>query len=385
MKGNLEYSEFKATNEGYAKSGMPPAKDDVEQEDTISEENISRPYDPSRINVVRQEMPVFQVMRKVESGEINLQPDFQRDIVWDDVRKSKLIESILIRIPLPSFYLDAIDDDEWLVVDGLQRLSTLYDFIKDKFSLSGLEFLGNEIDKKTFTELSRSFQRRIEETPLFLYLIRPETPLKAKLTIFRRINTGGMVLSPQEIRHCLFQGKTTQLLKELASSGEFLEVTTNSIPPKRMDDRECVLRFCTFYLTPYTDYQEPDLDAFLGGGMEEINKMEDEEIKRLEVSFKEAMLKAKEVFGQHAFRKIFEEDAPKNPINKSLFEIWSVSLQKYSFDLLKANKDKIRDRFIKKMNSDSYFVTSITQGTGGVKRVHKRFSTAEDIIKEALK
>lgn len=104
----------------------------VEKEDIIGSESIKQPYDPGRINVVRQEMTVFQVLRKISNKEINLEPDFQRNLVWDETRQSRLIESILIRIPLPSFYMDATNDDEWLIIDGLQRLSTLHRYVNEE-------------------------------------------------------------------------------------------------------------------------------------------------------------------------------------------------------------------------------------------------------------
>lgn len=357
----------------------------VEKEEIIGSESIKQPYDPGRINVVRQEMPVFQVLRKIMNKEINLEPDFQRNFVWDDIRQSRLIESLLIRIPLPSFYMDATSDDEWLIIDGLQRLYTLDRFVnKTEFALSSLEFLEDLKDKR-FTQLPRSYQRRIEDTPLFLYVIRPETPPEAKFTIFKRINTGGMLLNAQEIRHCLYRGKSTELLKKLASSPEFRKATSNSISPARMDDRECVIRFFAFHLTPYQEYQKPDFDIFLGETMTRINQMKDNQIDQLSKSFKEAMTKAEAVFGEDAFRKLESNDqSRRNPINKALFETWSVCLEKYPLDVLVKNQEEIVEKFIWYMNNDREFINSISQGTGDVKKVHKRFSVIEKIIKEGI-
>lgn len=356
-----------------------------DKEDTLSEERIKKPYDPARIKVDPTPMTIFQVMRKVEMKEINLQPQFQRKVVWDDVRQSRLIESILIRIPLPSFYLDAKDDNEWLVVDGLQRLWTLDRFYNKKdLRLQNLEFLGAQLNGKNFDELPRNFQRQIEETHLNLYVIKPDTPPEVKFTIFYRINTGGMVLSPQEIRHCLYQGTATELLIKLADSEEFLAATTDSINTKRMDDRECVLRYCAFHLKPYTEYKESNFNEFLSSTMISINKMKLNEIKALENSFLRAMRISKNVFGQYAFRKMYGRSYPRNPINKSVFEVWSVCLERFDENELLKNKDKIIDSFIEKMDNDDVYFQSVTQGTGGVTRVHKRFSTTLDIIEEVI-
>jgi len=357
----------------------------VEKEDVIGSESIKQPYDPGQINVVRQEMTVFQVLRKIKNKEINLEPDFQRNMVWDETRQSRLIESILIRIPLPSFYMDATNDDEWLIIDGLQRLSTLHCYVnEEEFALQGLEFLEEQKDKK-FTQLPRSYQRIIEETPLFLYIIRPETPSEAKFTIFRRINTGGVFLNAQEIRHCLYRGKSTELLKELASSPEFQKATSNSVSPVRMDDRECVIRFFAFYLTPYHEYQKRDFDYFLGDTMDKISQMPDDELIQISETFKDAMIKVEAVFGKNAFRKPKgKEQSARNPINKSLFEAWSVSLQKYPLDILVKRKEKIKELFVYYMNNDQEFVDSISQGTGGVKKVQKRFDIIEKIIREGI-
>lgn len=356
----------------------------IDEEDTLSEERIEKPYDPTKIQVDPYLMTVFQIMRKIELGEINLQPDFQRHVVWDQIRQSRLIESMLIRIPLPAFYMDARNDNEWLVVDGLQRLWTLDHFYNKKdIRLRGLEFV-KQVEGRSYDELPRSFQRQIEETPLSLHVIKPDTPPEAKFAIFYRINTGGMVLTAQEIRHCLFQGKSTVLLKKLAESKEFMDATTGSINTKRMDDRECVIRFCAFNIQPYTNYKESDLNRFLSNAMQRINEMSEEKIETLENSFLRAMALSRGVFGRYAFRKMFDTEGYRYPINKSLFEVWSVCLEKFTEDVLFANKDKIIKGFINKMNFDRGYLESFTQGTGGVRRVHKRFETTMSIIREAL-
>src|SRR6185437_12871842 len=125
----------------------------VESENVESDEGIVEPFDPSSIKVDREPMSVFQVLRKIDLKEVVLDPDFQRNLVWDPVRRSRLIESALLRIPLPAFYFDGVDANRWLVIDGLQRLSTFREFMTPtSFPLTGLEYLT--------TEEGRSEERR---------------------------------------------------------------------------------------------------------------------------------------------------------------------------------------------------------------------------------
>lgn len=362
---------------------------DVDEEDELSAEPgefaIREPYDPSQIKVDLVPLSAFQVMRKMQLGEIDLQPDFQRHIVWDETRQSRLIESMLIRIPLPAFYLDARDESKWLVVDGLQRLSTLDRFYNKKsLTLTNLEFLP-ELEGKTFDQLPRKFQRQIEDsTILNLYLIRPDTPPRVKFTIFYRINTGGLVLTAQEIRHALFQGTATTLLKQLAATPEFLQATTGSVSTTRMDDRECVLRFLAFFLQPYTAYRTSDLHGFLSEAMQRINGMSNTEITRLEGAFKKAMTNAQLVFREYAFRKIYVEGGRRAPINKSLFEVWSTCLYPYEETALREKRDEILKSFIQLMNDDYKFNQDISQGTGSVRAVQRRFSKIEQLVQRVV-
>jgi len=163
--------------------------------DTSSDDpKINSPFDPTEIRVDTKNTQMDALIKRMNRDEIDLTPDFQRQAgVWNTITQSRLIESMLIKIPLPAFYVDATDDDKWLVVDGLQRLTTIKRFVIDQtMALEGLEFL-TDYNGKKYDQLPRGFQRRIEETDIVIYQIQP-----AHLTVSNLIYSG--VLTPEELR-----------------------------------------------------------------------------------------------------------------------------------------------------------------------------------------
>jgi hypothetical protein len=362
---------------------VPPEPED----DRPSEGRIVRPFDPTKIRVETQAKTIDNLISRMEHDEIVLQPDFQRADVWEDTARSRLIESVLIRIPLPAFYMDATDDEKWIVIDGQQRLSTIRRFVIDKsLRLSNLEFL-TELEGFSFDQLPQSLKRRIRETNITVYLVERGTPPEVKFNIFRRINTGGLPLSAQEIRHALNQGKATEILKELSSSEAFLAATAGGVSPLRMADREMVLRFLAFVLHDPESYPSVEFDTFLSGVMAELNKMEEAELNRLRGRFGVAMNRAKELLGDYAFRKRSSPTARRQPINKALFEAWSVNLDaldKNQMPKLSDRKDQLIRRYIE-LNNDPTFLNSVSQGTGDVKKIQLRFREIRRIVQETLR
>jgi hypothetical protein len=361
---------------------------EVEEEDTTAITEIKKPFDPKKIDIETKPLTLDLLLRRLRSTppEIDLYPDFQRkDSVWSKTKQSRLIESILIRLPLPAFYFDGSDDNKWLVVDGLQRLSTLRNFIITKtLVLENMEFL-THLNGEGFDRLPREFQRRIEETQITAYIIKPGTPEDVKFNIFSRINTGGEPLTAQEIRHALNQGIPAKYVASLADSDSFKKATGN-IKPDRMLNRDFVTRFVAFYLLGYEAY-EPDLDAFLNQGMRQIYELSDRQRENLEEVFSEAMSCAHDIFGQHAFRKPYQQGERKKPISKALFEVWSVALAKLSREdraQLVEKRRILAQEFLGLMDADQEFIAAISQATGDRKRVHKRFSTVQSLIQKVL-
>lgn len=360
----------------------------LEEEDTGSGFEITQPFDPARIRVETKPMVISLLMDRISNREIDLTPGFQRKGgIWSAKAKSQLVESLLIRIPLPAFYMDGSDESRWLIVDGLQRLFTLKSFVIDKvLQLTGLEFLGKECNGKRFDQLPRNLQRRILETQVTVFLIQENTPPEVKFNIFKRINTGGLPLSSQEIRHALNQGKACTLLQELAESGEFKTATNNGIRDDRMGDRECILRFLAFLRTSYRDYRANNIDAFLNQCMIELNHLSDVEVRGLEQRFRRAMVDCYRIFGDKAFRKQNRWSHRRNPINRALFEVWSANIEALSLDevdRLQVRNADLQERFLSLLD-DTSFAGAISYGTGDPQKVRLRFSKVNDIIRETL-
>ena len=324
--------------------------DDVEPENPDAGALIDdvRPFDPSKIDITMKPMTMDLLLKRIKNKEVEFNSAFQRKAgLWSDVRKSQLIESLLLRIPLPAFYFDASDEDKWIIIDGLQRTTALKEFVIDKtLKLSGMEFF-KDLNKLNYDQFPRSFQRRIDETQINVYLVNPSTPENVKFNIFKRINTGGLALEPQEIRNALFQGFATEFLKKLSEEPVFKKSTGGSIQTDRMLDREFVLRFVAFCYLELTDYTG-NIDDFLNQAIIFLNKTTANKRQEIKEKFLYVIQSCYSIFGEHAFRKM-GTDGRRRPINKVIFEAWcrQISMLNSSeVDLVIKHKNKLRKSFV---------------------------------------
>ena len=229
-------------------------------------------FNPKDVRVETKNTQMITLINRIEHDEIVLTPEFQRNPdVWDVKKKSMLIESMMLNVPIPAFYMDAIDDDKWIVIDGLQRLNTILHFvIKKDMKLKQLSIM-KDYEGYKFDELPGEMQRRIKETDVVVYQIREGTPEAVRYEIFNRVNTGGTPLRPQEIRHALHPGPFLDFLARLANSKEF-KLATGEISQVRMGDRECVLRFMAFTFLRPEFYLKDDFNLFLHKAMDVGNR-----------------------------------------------------------------------------------------------------------------
>ena len=322
---------------------------------------------------------IHDVMRRIKQGTYIMDPEFQRDFIWPEDKQSKLIESVLMRIPLPVFYLAEDDQGRMVVVDGLQRLSTFKRFVDGELRLSipGKD----ELNNKQFKNLPPKLQNRVEDCNLIFYIMDSKVPERVRLDIFERVN-GGIPLTRQQMRNCLFMGKATRFLKAEARTEVFLQATGHSLNKDTMRDREFVNRFCAFQLLSVRGYRG-DMDDFLAQVLKEMNGLEPQELRRLSAKFRKSLTNNYEVFGRHAFRKHDEEQEKRNILNASLWDVMSTGLSRYSEEVVESRAEDLRGAFYLLMD-DKEFISSITYSTNSTRRIRHRFRVAGAMFEEVF-
>lgn len=368
----------------------------VEKEDDSSD-GIQEPFDPDQVEVITRTMTVDLLLSRLKTGALNLQPDFQRKAgIWNVVKQSRLIESLLLRIPLPSFYVSQTENEDWEVVDGVQRLTAINRFVAEDeaqaggatLKLKGLQYLGDQFDGKHFSDLPPRLARRIRETEFTFHVILNSTPDVVRFNIFARLNTGGMPLTQQELRHALVPGRARDLLREWASSDAFQRATDYSIKSDRMADREMMLRYIAFseVASPENYSRRDEFGEFLLKAMQSINDMSPSLVEDAKTTFDSAMDVAYRVFRDDAFRKRYSADHYRNPINRALFEAVAVNLARLSAqqrECLVERRQTVTRRFIDLMHEPE-FETAVSEGTSDQKKIRHRFMRVRETFEEIV-
>jgi hypothetical protein len=338
-------------------------------------------YPLDSVFVRKEERTVGEAIKRIKAGRYKLDPDFQRSFVWNVEQQSKLIESCVMRIPLPVLYVAEAPDGKIIVVDGLQRLTTLLRFMENQFRLKGLanSYTPNHpLEGRSFRELPLNLRERIEDTQLTFYILDAKAPERARLDIFDRVNSG-VALTRQQMRNSLYNGPATRWLKEAAEKAEFLSATGRSLDPKTMRDREVINRFCAFKLQRPSSYRG-DMDGFIGRALEKLNAMSEKERTTLLAEFTTSMKWNHKIFGSHAFRKSVRdesENARRSIINIALFDVLSV----YFSDVtsLGGAERKIKSRVIDLLEDDD-FSLAITYSTNSTSAVKTRFEMLDEAL-----
>lgn len=342
---------------------------------------------PASINVSKDDSSIYELKRQFDNKRIELSPPYQRGKVWSQKQKSELIESILMGIPLPIMYFFQDSNGIKQVIDGKQRLSTLFDFMSDdqkvNFSLAELSIL-KDLKGKRFKDLDGVLQGKIEDYKMSINVIKPPTPDRIKFDIFDRVNRGGTRLNNQEMRNAIYNGYATNLLERLKDDKNFKNATDNSVRSKVMKDRYMILRFIAFYLWrtkklttkdgDLIDYKS-DIDDFLGKTMEYLNRTEP---KQIESIFLGTMSNAFSILGKDGFRvsNYSGDKDRKTPVNMALFECLSYAIALSDTSIYNV---MIKDK-IKKLFTEDEFMESITSPVDSSSKVRRRFDKVEQIL-----
>lgn len=376
------------------------------EQNEVESEDDTTPYDPEKIRVDTKSFSLRQIYDMMESEDIDLAPDFQRNLVWDEVRKCRLMESILLRIPLPMFYFVQDEEGKISVVDGLQRLSAIHDFMNNKFALNHLEYLQDKCKGKyysnknkksvlnTLPALDAKYFRWFNMTQITVHVIDPSSPFNLKYDIFRRINTGGQPLNPQEIRNCLSSAGLRTALKKMSQLESFRTATGSSIKNIRMESQEMALRFMLFYRKYKTDKTLNNYNGNIDG---ELNTLTDSFSKNKAFNyqpyitlFDNAMKNAHYLFGEYCFRKVLphhlEPGVKRQLINKALFASWSVLLCHYKVEDIQAKNERgcLAMPLAKKIKTEEDLFIKLTYGTNAKLNNQVIFKAIEELINQFL-
>lgn len=296
------------------------------------------PEELKNINVRSDVITIDNIYKRIKEDEIRLEGYFQRKSnLWADDIKSRLIETIILNMPIPPLFFDVTNDDRWLIVDGLQRVSAIKAFFSDELTLVNLDYLP-ELQGKKFSDLDRQFRRRFEEKQLSYFAIYPGTPKSVRYKIFKNINVSALVLNRQEIRHAINEDEDSEF-----TSSRYLQSLTPiinnylDIPEKgafgkeRMADSELCLRFLAFRALNYQHEYNGSIQDYLDKAMERINGMEENKLDLFKADFEKSLIIINELFPKDiAYTKsMIQKDGPKN-FNGNLFGVWVYVISRLS-------------------------------------------------------
>lgn len=349
-------------------------------DDKYSEEEpiIDIPREIRKINTQAYDKSVSDIVRMMQDDDINLNPEYQRNYIWDNKKASMLIESIILNVPIPVIYVSQEEDDSWTVIDGLQRLNSLKRFFERDFKLSGLEIL-TELNRSDIHTLNPKAIRMLKNGLLRIIVISHDSHEDIKYDVFMRLNRGAVKLNEQELRNCLYRGKLNEALKELAYNEYMLKLLNIDKPHKRMIDCELILRFLAIQ-DKWNDLQQEVSDYkgrmknFLNSFMIENQNLKEEKLTLLEKRFNNAVFVVFEIFGEKAFRRINEVGEFESNINRAIMDSLMVSFSLFDRDILLENKESIKSHFYHLINNDRNFRDSVTIGTSDKKVLNYRIS-----------
>lgn len=336
---------------------------------SMSDEEINAKYKRGEIRIVTEQAryPVKSIKSMIDGDDYKLNPEYQRRKRWDNGRKSRLIESFIMNVPLPPIFLYEYDYSKFEVMDGLQRLTSIYDYYSGNFALEDLEYW-KELEGMKYNELPEEVQKGIDRRYVSSIVLLEETAKtekeaeELKQIVFERLNSGGEKLTPQETRNALYNGKFNQLCLRLSKNEKFRKMwkiplesggeseLLTSEAYRKMEDVQLVLRFFSYR---FIDKLTGSIEDFLDEYLKQANKFSDETITNLESLFNESIDTIYNIFGEDAFLSPTYERKVTKP-QKTIYDplMQAVALNIDIKDMLLQHASEIKDEKFSKMYID---------------------------------
>lgn len=360
--------------------------EELEFESPLEEDvdSLEVPSDRRKIYTDLGDPEVESLHGKFKRGKLIVQPDFQRQFVWDATKASRLIESALLTIPIPVVYISQEPDNKEYVIDGQQRLTSFFSFIDGTFpdgtafKLTGLKVF-RELNGIKYCDLRVDLQDAIRYFNIRTITFKQDSDQSLKFEIFERLNTGSVSLNDQELRNCIYRGEFNHLLKELSTDPDFTFLLGLKRPDRRMKDIELVLRFSAFYHATYLNYKPP-MKNFLNAEADRYRRIGTQDAQKLRVAFKNTCQIIRSMLGRNAFKR-FYKGTDKNKagyweqkkFNASLFDILMYTLAREDKNVVFQNLDSVREALIYLMTESQEFIDAIELSTSSLQAVTKRF------------
>jgi hypothetical protein len=352
---------------------------EIEDQPFSSEEECdNEPYaasyqvDEREVYTTPADPDVETLLGRIENKHLILRPDFQRTSVWTVKQKSRLIESLLLNLPIPPCFLAEDEDGSRVVVDGQQRLRSIDDFYHGRFALTDLQVL-KDLNDKTWSTLPPKLDRKILQRVVRTLVISQHSNPGIRFEIFERLNTGGEPLTEQEIRNATMRGPFNKLLNSIATSELFLQSVGATKPDSRLRHHELILRF--FAVRASVPDYKPPLKMILSNFMKDHRHADEAEVKTHWELFFSALHNVKTVFGPNSFRRYREKDGGsrfETSVSKSVFELEMISFSYLEIDSVTKKSTQIKDAFEKLSLDDTVFSESLSRATDHRKRFYQR-------------
>ena len=345
----------------------------------------STPIGERKVFTQPYDLGVDALMRQIQEGVIFLRPlsqrpNFQRKYVWSDVLASRLIESILLNVPIPPCYLSQNEDFELDVIDGQQRLFSIYRFMDNQFPLRGLEVL-KDLNDSRFFMLPARLQRQMSTHTLRCVLITNESHPEIKFEVFERLNSNTAPLNAQELRNCVYRGALNELLQEVVTNPRWLDILRKRSPDKRMRDEELALRFFAFQLEGKASYRTP-LKLWLNSAAKAGRTLNTAKIDSLRCTWNDALKASLEWFTPlECFRRAPFGDF--KAVNRAVFDL--VMNMAASMDVRQASsiRNEVRKRYVQ-LCRDGEFSDLISRAVDHKKRTDRRFEIWDERFSDLI-